>query len=55
VANVGRVITHKQLLRDVWGPTMPSRATTCAFTWGTYGKNSKSTRLCRSICWPKPG
>ena len=21
VANVGRVITHKQLLRDVWGPT----------------------------------
>ena len=21
IANVGRVITHKQLLRDVWGPT----------------------------------
>jgi two-component system KDP operon response regulator KdpE len=21
VANVGRVITHKQLLRDVWGPS----------------------------------
>jgi two-component system KDP operon response regulator KdpE len=21
IANVGRVITHKQLLRDVWGPS----------------------------------
>ena len=33
VRNSGRLVTQRQLLREVWGPCTRRRATTCGFTW----------------------
>src|SRR5688500_2189527 len=33
VAQAGKVVTHQQLLRDVWARTMSNRLITCASTW----------------------
>ena len=33
VQHAGKVLTHRQLLKEVWGPAYATRPTTCASTW----------------------
>jgi len=34
IKHAGKVITHSQLLREVWDWRMQIKTITCAFTWG---------------------
>ncbi len=40
--NRGKLLTHAQLLRRVWGPATPRRRSTCASMSGGYGPNWKT-------------
>ena len=33
--HAGKVLTHRQLLREVWGPSYVEHTTRCACTWRT--------------------
>jgi len=45
VKNAGKVITHEQLLREVWGRTALSRCTMCASTCPACDANLRRTLL----------
>ena len=53
ITNAGRVLTHRQILREVWGPATSSTSTTCASTWGICGRSSKMIRRSRGTWSPK--
>ena len=51
----GRVVTHRQLLADVWGAgARPTTRTTCASTWRSCAPSSRPCRRSRATCSPKP-
>ncbi|HEX9546059.1 MAG TPA: response regulator [Acidimicrobiales bacterium] len=41
IRHAGKVVTHQQLLREVWGPRIPTRRTTSASTWPTCVTSSR--------------
>ncbi|HET9223835.1 MAG TPA: winged helix-turn-helix domain-containing protein [Roseiflexaceae bacterium] len=45
----GKVITHQQLLKAVWGLVMPLRRPTCGSISGSSGISWRSTRRARAI------
>ena len=45
----GRVVTHRQLLREVWGRTRKTMLTTFASTWRISGESSRMTPPGRGI------
>jgi hypothetical protein len=53
VRHAGRVLTHGQILRHVWGPAHESQTHfTCAFTWPICAKSSKRIRPSPSCSSP---
>ena len=48
--HAGKVLTHRQLLREVWGPGADARRTTCASTWRSSGTSWRTTRRGRGSC-----
>ena len=44
-----RVVTHRQLLREVWGQTPSKKHSMCGYIWASCGANSKSTRRSHAI------
>ena len=49
VRYAGKVMTHPQLLREVWGRRTRSRVTTCASTWPTSATSWKRSPRARAI------
>ena len=49
VRHAGRVLTHRQLLRESGGRRMWKATTTCAFTWRICGRSSSAIRRSLSI------
>jgi two-component system KDP operon response regulator KdpE len=47
--NHGKVLTQRQLLSQVWGPTLWNIVTIYAYIWDTFVRNSKSTPLALAI------
>jgi two-component system, OmpR family, KDP operon response regulator KdpE len=41
----GRLVTHRQLLREVWGPDYGRKHTTFAYTWHTSARSWRPTHL----------
>ncbi|MFP1454869.1 winged helix-turn-helix domain-containing protein [Escherichia coli] len=37
--NAGKVLTQRQLLNQVWGPTWSNTVTICVFIWDICDKN----------------
>jgi two-component system KDP operon response regulator KdpE len=50
--NAGRVMTHGQILKEVWVPDTPARPTICASTWRSSGARSRPSRPGRACCRP---
>ena len=50
VRNAGRVVTHRQLLTDVWGLISPTTRTTCGSTWVSSGPRSSTTLPSHATC-----
>lgn len=46
----GRVLTHRHILREVWGPTTPTRSSTSASSWAACARRSRPTRPTRACC-----
>ena len=44
VGHAGRVLTHRMILAEVWGPTPSRRCTRCASSWPTCAASSSPTR-----------
>jgi two-component system KDP operon response regulator KdpE len=44
VKHAGRVLTHRQLLREAWGPTPASRRNTCGFPWASFATSWRKIR-----------
>jgi DNA-binding winged helix-turn-helix (wHTH) protein len=49
-ANLGRVVTAPQLLREVWGPSNRTTGIMCASIWGICGRSWRTIRRSRGIC-----
>jgi len=52
VQHVGKVLTHRQLLRDVWGRATPRKIIIYACIWANCVTNSKPNPPARAICSP---
>ena len=52
VIHAGKVITHRQLLREVWGPVRCMKRITCGCTSGSSARSSNLTRLSPAISSP---
>ena len=52
VRNSGRLVTQRQLLREVWGPRTRRRATTCGCTWPSCAASWSPSRPGRGTCSP---
>ena len=50
IQHAGKVVTHRQLLKDVWGINSIGQTTTCGFTWPSSGISSRRIRLIRGCC-----
>ena len=50
--NAGKVITHRQLLRQVWGPPIKVRCTSCVSTSATGDPRSKQIQPALTIWSP---
>jgi two-component system KDP operon response regulator KdpE len=48
ISNAGRVLTHRQILHEVWGPSYARRSTTSAFTWAICVASSRTMPPSRS-------
>ena len=53
--NEGKLLTHRTLLREVWGPRTRSRRTTSTCTSRTCDGRSSRIRRARATCSPSPG
>ncbi len=48
IQHAGRVLTHKQILREVWGKNTRTRRTICACISRSCGRRSRMIRRCRA-------
>ena len=53
LAHRGKVMTHRELLREVWGPRMWRATTTCASIWGTCARSWKPIPPSPCTCSPR--
>jgi len=53
--HAGKVLTHRQLLTEVWGIAYGRRRTTSAFTWCNSGTSSRRTPHALGISSPSRG
>jgi two-component system, OmpR family, KDP operon response regulator KdpE len=47
VQHAGKVLTHRHILREVWGRPTPSRPITCEFIWPICARNWSGSRPSR--------
>jgi two-component system, OmpR family, KDP operon response regulator KdpE len=50
VANAGKLITHRMLLRAVWGPSARMSASTCTSSWPSSAASSSRIQAIRASC-----
>jgi len=50
IQNAGKVLTHKQILRAVWGPEYVNETIICACISPNYAKRSNTIQHCHA-CW----